>query len=78
MKQIVKISSDMIQLNQLLKWIGILDTGGQIGFLLDEKAILLNGLVVHEKRKKIYPGDTVKVNNEEYFVTLNEETRNDC
>lgn len=73
MKQIVKISSDMIQLNQLLKWIGVLETGGQIGFLLEEKAILLNGNVVWEKRKKVYPGDTVTINKEDYFVMRDEE-----
>lgn len=78
MKQIVKISSAMIQLNQLLKWIGILETGGQIGFLLEEKAILLNGVVVQEKRKKIYPGDTVTINNEDYFVMRDEEVKDEC
>lgn len=78
MKQIVKISSAMIQLNQLLKWIGILETGGQIGFLLEEKAILLNGVVVQEKRKKIYPGDTVTINHEDYFVMRDEEVKDEC
>ena len=78
MKQIVKISSAMIQLNKLLKWIGILETGGQIGFLLEEKAILLNGVVVQEKRKKIYPGDTVTINNEDYFVMRDEEVKDEC
>lgn len=78
MKQIVKISSAMIQLNQLLKWIGVLETGGQIAFLLDEKAILLNGVAIQEKRKKIYPGDTVTINNEEYFVMRDEEIKDEC
>ena len=49
----------MIQLNQLLKWSGIIETGGQTVFLLDEEKILLNGVPVHEKRKKIYPGSHV-------------------
>jgi ribosome-associated protein len=77
-KQIIKISSDMIQLNQLLKWIGVLETGGQIGFFLERRAILLNGVVVQEKRKKIYPGDTVIINNDEYIVMCDEEIKNEC
>lgn len=74
----MKISSDMIQLNQLLKWIGILETGGQIGYLLEENAILLNGSVVKEKRRKIYPGDTVTIKKEEYFLMRDEEIKNEC
>lgn len=68
----------MIQLNQLLKWIGVLETGGQIGFLLARRAILLNGVVVQEKRKKIYPGDTVTINNDDYIVLCDEEIKNEC
>lgn len=68
----------MIQLNQLLKWIGVLETGGQIAFLLERRAILLNGVIVQEKRKKIYPGDIVTVNNDDYIVLLDEEIKNEC
>ena len=68
----------MIQLNQLLKWIGVLETGGQIGFLLERRAILLNGVIVNEKRKKIYPGDIVTINNDDYIVLLDEEIKNEC
>ncbi len=50
MRQIVKIASPVIQLNQLLKWIGLLETGGQTNFLLEDRKILLNGVLVHEKK----------------------------
>ena len=68
----------MIQLNQLLKWIGVLETGGQNCFLLDQKAVLLNGVVVQEKRKKIYSGDTVTISNDDYLVLYDEEMKNEC
>lgn len=68
----------MIQLNQLLKWIGVLETGGQIGFLLERRAILLNGVVVQEKRKKVYSGDVVTINDDEYIVLFDEEIENEC
>ena len=68
----------MIQLNQLLKWIGVLETGGQIGFFLERRAILLNGVVVQEKRKKIYSGDTVTISNDDYLVMYDEEMKNEC
>lgn len=68
----------MIQLNQLLKWIGVLETGGQISLLMEEETILVNGIVVHEKRKKIYPGDIVKIANENYIIVYDDEINDEC
>ena len=76
MKEVVKISSKMIQLNQLLKWIGLLETGGQTAFLLSAGKIKLNDAVVHEKRKKIYPGDTLFVEDQEYQIVQDRDTLN--
>ena len=78
MKQIIKINSPMIQLNQLLKWIGVLDTGGQITLLMEEETIFINGIIVHEKRKKIYPGDTVTIANENYIIVYDDEVNDEC
>ena len=68
----------MIQLNQLLKWIGVLDTGGQITLLMEEETIFINGIIVHEKRKKIYPGDTVTIANENYIIVYDYEVNDEC
>lgn len=57
----IEINSDVIQLDQLLKWAGIVDSGGQVRFMLDEKIIKLNGVFLTERRKKVYPGDVVEV-----------------
>lgn len=51
----------MIQLDQFLKWASILQSGGEICFLLDEDKILVNGILCKAKRKKLYPGDTVEI-----------------
>ena len=78
MRQIVKIDSPVIQLNQLLKWIGLLETGGQTNILLDDRQILLNGVLVHEKRKKIYPGDTVTISGDDFFIVQDESMNDEC
>lgn len=78
MRQIVKIASPVIQLNQLLKWIGLLETGGQTNFLLEDRKILLNGDLVHEKRKKIYPGDTVTISGDDFFIVQDESMNDEC
>ena len=57
----VNITTPMIQLDQFLKWASILQSGGEIRFLLDEKKILVNGILGTAKRKKLYPGDKVEI-----------------
>ena len=57
----IKIETPMIKLDQFLKWASILQSGGEIRFLLDEDKILVNGILCKAKRKKLYPGDTVEI-----------------
>ncbi len=57
----IEINSDVIQLDQLLKWAGIVDSGGQVRFMLDDNIIKLNGVLLTERRKKVYPGDVVEI-----------------
>lgn len=57
----VNITTPMIQLDQFLKWASILQSGGEIRFLLDEKKIFANGILCTAKRKKLYPGDKVEI-----------------
>jgi ribosome-associated protein len=57
----IEINSDVIQLDQLLKWAGIVDSGGQVRFMLDEKIIKLNDVLLTERRKKVYPGDVIEI-----------------
>lgn len=51
----VKITTEMIQLDQFLKWASILQSGGEIRFLLDEKKIFVNGNLCTAKRKNSIP-----------------------
>lgn len=57
----ITITTDMIQLDQFLKWASILQSGGETKILLDEKRIFVNGSLCTAKRKKLYPGDIVEV-----------------
>lgn len=60
-KEIIKINTPMIQLDQFLKWANILQSGGEIRFLLEENRIYVNGQLCTAKRKKLYPGDEVTI-----------------
>ena len=70
--EIISIHTDYIQLDQLLKYANILTTGGQIKELLAEELITLNGTIVTEKRKKIYPNDVVS-SEDEISITVVKE-----
>ncbi len=68
----ISIHTDYIQLDQLLKYANILATGGQIKELLTEELITLNGTIVTEKRKKIYPNDVVSIGDEISITVVKE------
>ena len=68
----ISIHTDYFQLDQLLKYANILATGGQIKELLAEELITLNGTIVTEKRKKIYPNDVVSIGDEISITVVKE------
>lgn len=57
----ISINTPTINLDQFLKWAGILQTGGQIRPMLDDGMIAVNGIIVRERRKKLFPGDIIKI-----------------
>ena len=57
----ISINTEKIQLDQFLKWAGILESGGQVRPMLDEGLIFVNGIKETAKRKQLHPGDVVKI-----------------
>ena len=57
----ISIRTEKIQLVQLLKREGIIETGGQVRFLLEDQMVYLNGELVKEKRRQIRVGDVLKI-----------------
>jgi len=60
----IKINSPFITLGQLLKYADIIQSGGYAKLFLEENIILYNGEVESRRGKKIFPGDTVTINND--------------
>lgn len=58
-KMTIEISTEFITLVNLLKFAGIIQTGGQIKDIMSNELLSINGEKAMEKRKKIYPGSTV-------------------
>lgn len=54
---------DHIQLNQLLKLLGLVETGGEANQVIVDGEVKVNGITETQKRKKLRPGDTVRWKN---------------
>ena len=67
MKEIA-IYGDYIQLDQLLKKLDLISSGGETGPFLQSHKVVLNNQPVHEKRKKIRPGDVLQINGTSYTM----------
>ena len=57
----IEIYTPEINIDQLLKWAGIIDNGAQIKPLLEDKLIKLNGTIVTERRKKVRINDVIAI-----------------
>ncbi len=57
----IKISTEFIKLDQLLKFSGIADSGSFAKEIIAEGFVLYNGETCTMRGKKVYPGDSVKV-----------------
>ena len=62
----------MIQLDQLLKWADVIQSGGEIRILMDEKKIKVNGGLCLVKRKQLHAGDVVTVQGEGTYEIVKE------
>ena len=58
-----KIEGPYIELIQLLKAMGIAQTGGHAKFIVDEGQVVRNGDVELRKRAKLIPGDRIEVHD---------------
>lgn len=56
-----EIKGEYIQLDQFLKKENYISSGGETGFFIGNHNVQLNGQKVHEKRKKIRPGDILEI-----------------
>lgn len=57
----ITINTDFIKLGQLLKYASIVGNGSDAKLIIADGLVTLNGNVVYERGKKIYPGDVVIV-----------------
>ena len=72
-KENIAITTECITMDKLLKFSGVADTGGQAFLLVADGIIKLNGKLVTEKRKKVFPGDVVNIDDQIELTVSKEE-----
>lgn len=68
----IEINTIYIEVDKLLKLANIASSGGEAHMLITEGLVQLNGQTISEKRKKIYPGSIIIINNN-YKITVIKE-----
>jgi len=63
---------DFIQLNQLLKLLNLVETGGEANQCITDGLLKVNGEVELQKRKKLRPGDTIAFEGHKIAITAGE------
>lgn len=58
-KEEIKISTEFIKLEGLLKFAGVVETGGEAKQIIQEGDVSVNGEVCTMRGKKLRPGDVV-------------------
>ena len=64
----VKIETEFIKLQNLLKFAGAVETGGEAKLLIQEGEVRVNGEVCTERGKKLRPGDRAELDGKVYVV----------
>ena len=67
-RQEVKISTEFIKLDALLKFAGLTETGGEAKEAVQAGRVKVNGQVCVMRGKKLRPGDVVELDGTELTV----------
>jgi ribosome-associated protein len=59
---------EYIQLNQLLKLLGLVETGGEANQRIVDGEVMVNQAVEYQKRKKLRPGDIVQFGKQKIVI----------
>ena len=65
-----EIRSEPVALYKILKFEGLVSSGGEAKMVIDDGSVMVNGVVETRKRKQIVAGDTIEFNSEQLKIVL--------
>lgn len=66
----IEINTEFIKLDQLIKFAGITQTGGESKNIIKDGRVFVNGEIVKERGKKIRKGDIVEIDGIEKLIVV--------
>lgn len=66
----VEITKEPVELYKILKFEGIVSSGGAAKSVIDHGQVMVNGKVETRRRKKILSGDIIEYMNEKLKISL--------
>ncbi len=64
----IKLNTETIQLDQFMKWINLVKSGGQAKIEIKAGKVMVNGEVEKRRAKKIRSGDIITYQKEKYKI----------
>ena len=71
--RVVEISHEPVELYKILKFEGMVATGGEAKLVISEGLVQVNGKIETRKRKKIVAGDVIAFEQETIRIQLSEK-----
>lgn len=68
--RVVEITIEPVELYKILKFEGLVSSGGEAKSVIDEGLVVVNGEVETRKRKKIVSGDVIEFSKEKICIQL--------
>ncbi|MCU0523915.1 MAG: RNA-binding S4 domain-containing protein [Elainella sp. Prado103] len=62
------VESSSIKLDQFLKWVGMVQTGGEAKMLIQDGQVRVNGAIETRRGRRLSEGDRVDVMGETFVV----------
>lgn len=64
----IHLKDEFIKLGQALKLAGLVESGVDAKYVIQDGEVFVNGAAEYQRGKKIYPGDVVSYNGREFKV----------
>ena len=72
--RIVEITKEPVELYKILKFEGMVGSGGEAKMVIADGFVMVNGEFETQKRKKIVSGDMIEFGGETIRIMFNEKT----
>ena len=66
--EVIEIKTEFIRLDALLKFASAVESGGEAKLLIQDGQVRVNGEPCTMRGKKLYSGDTVSLDGNDYLV----------